>query len=150
MFWFAATAVAGDQFHIDDVSIVEAGSTANDTGNDDTSDGDDEAGDTKLGDQNDNGQSQTFQLLQNYPNPFNPTTKIRFSLPFDGYVRLSVFNVLGELVEDLLNANKSSGFHEIIWEAGSLPAGIYVYRLDAISLDNSENYSEIKKMLLVK
>ncbi len=75
---------------------------------------------------------QTISLLQNYPNPFNPRTTIRFTLSRATKVHLEIFNVLGEKVTELVNQNMAAGTHSIQWEPdGTLPGGIYYYRLTA-------------------
>jgi hypothetical protein len=87
---------------------------------------------------------KNFRLEQNYPNPFNPTTSIEYSLPTDEYVRISIFNLLGQEVVQLVNENQKAGFKRIDFNAGNLPSGLYVYRLTA------GMYTQIKKMILIK
>jgi hypothetical protein len=86
-----------------------------------------------------------FSLEQNYPNPFNPSTKIKFTLREKSQIILTVFNVLGEKVIDLLNSDLNAGYHSIDFNASELPSGIYFYRLVI-----PNKYSEVKKMLLIK
>ena len=78
-----------------------------------------------------------FNLMQNYPNPFNPTTTIKFALPNNSKVNLSVYNILGEKVIDLIDKELEAGNHEVIWNADKLSSGIYIYRIYA------GQYSEI-------
>ncbi|NIT55307.1 MAG: T9SS type A sorting domain-containing protein, partial [Aliifodinibius sp.] len=85
-----------------------------------------------------------YELYQNYPNPFNPSTTIRFTLPKAGRVRLSIFNVLGHKVAELINTRLSAGAHEIVWEAGLLPSGIYLYQLEF------DGKSNAKRMVLLR
>lgn len=90
-----------------------------------------------------------FRMAQNYPNPFNPETTIRFQLPSSGQVRLTVFNILGKQVRDLIDRQMEPGFHSVIWDArddnGSrVTSGIYYYRISA------DGYSDFRKMLLMK
>ena len=85
-----------------------------------------------------------YTLMQNYPNPFNPSTTIRFGLPNDSNVRLSVFNVLGQEVAVLVNSNLSAGYHKFDFDASKLTSGIYIYKIQA------EKFVEVKKMLLMK
>ena len=92
-----------------------------------------------------------FRLLQNYPNPFNPATRIEYSLPVQSYVRLSVYNVLGQLVANLVGNIQESGVQHVEWNAAGAPSGIYFYQLDATSLtDPSKHVSETRKAVLVK
>lgn len=83
-------------------------------------------------------------LTHNYPNPFNPVTKIGFFVPASQHVRLGVFNVLGELVRELVNTRMEAGMHEAIFDARNLPSGVYFYRLE------TDSYAEIRKMTLLK
>jgi Secretion system C-terminal sorting domain len=92
-----------------------------------------------------------YSLDQNYPNPFNPTTKISFSVPQNSNVKLSAFNILGEKVTTLINEVKNSGTYEINYDAGSLASGIYVYKLEAVSVNGqASGYVSSKKMILIK
>jgi hypothetical protein len=84
------------------------------------------------------------KLAQNYPNPFNPSTTIQFALPKESFTRLEIYNALGEKVLTLVSENLKAGTYEYEWNAEGLPSGIYFYRL------NTENYSEIKKMILLR
>ncbi|MBD3256983.1 DUF4397 domain-containing protein [candidate division GN15 bacterium] len=85
-----------------------------------------------------------FRLDQNYPNPFNPTTTITFALPAASQVTLSVYNVLGQEVSTLLNTSLPAGEHQVEFDASSVASGVYFYRISA------ENYSDTRKMMLVK
>lgn len=73
----------------------------------------------------------TFALGQNYPNPFNPSSTIRYSLPQQTAVSLTIYNALGQFVATLVNTTQDAGFHEIRFNAGDLPSGLYFYRLRA-------------------
>jgi hypothetical protein len=73
----------------------------------------------------------SFELSQNYPNPFNPTTNIRFALPQASNVKLSVYNVLGQQVAQLINDYKEAGSYTINWNATNIASGIYIYRIEA-------------------
>jgi len=85
-----------------------------------------------------------FNLEQNYPNPFNPTTTISYSLPHESYVRLSIFNTLGQNVRTLVNQFEEAGNKSVSFDAGSLSSGVYFYRLQA------GTFSNVKKLLLIK
>ncbi|MBI1804857.1 MAG: HYR domain-containing protein [Ignavibacteriae bacterium] len=92
-----------------------------------------------------------FMLSQNHPNPFNPTTRIEYALPVDAHVNIRVFNTLGQLVMNLVDEEQSAGYRSTEFDAGTLPSGIYFYRLDAIGIgEGGQSFSQIKKMLLMK
>jgi len=86
----------------------------------------------------------TFALEQNYPNPFNPSTLIKYSVPENGFVKLSVYNLVGEEVSLLVNEEVDAGFYEVEFNAANLPSGTYFYRLQA------GNTVQVKKMILLK
>ncbi|RNC84508.1 MAG: T9SS C-terminal target domain-containing protein [Balneola sp.] len=86
----------------------------------------------------------SFNLEQNYPNPFNPTTNISFSLPNSSKVLLTVYNLLGQEVAQLVNGELSGGNHIVQFDASGLSSGIYVYRIQAGS------FVQTKKMMLIK
>jgi len=90
-----------------------------------------------------------YSLEQNYPNPFNPSTNIKFSLAVDSKVSLKIFNILGQEVATLLNANIAAGINSINFDASKLNSGVYLYRLEATGIDGS-NFIKIRKMILTK
>ena len=85
-----------------------------------------------------------FSLEQNYPNPFNPSTTIKFSIPQATNVKLSIYNMLGEKISELINSQLSAGNYNIPFNAEKLSSGVYIYKLDA------GQYSQSKKMQLIK
>ncbi len=85
-----------------------------------------------------------FSLNQNYPNPFNPSTKISFTIAQNSNVKLSVFNMLGEKLAELLNEVKSAGTYDINFDGNGLSSGMYLYRLEA------DGFISTKKMTLIK
>ncbi len=87
---------------------------------------------------------QSFELLQNYPNPFNPMTSIQYALPEDTQVSLVVFNALGQKVLELVNGQKSAGYHIANFDASGLSSGVYLYKL------TTPSFTDTKKMLLIK
>jgi len=91
----------------------------------------------------------TFELLQNYPNPFNPETHISFTLPTDSKVSLTVFNVLGELVETMINNDLAAGKHTVVFDASKYVSGVFFYKLNSFQNDGS-NHSSVKKMIVTK
>ncbi|MFI5236399.1 MAG: S8 family serine peptidase [Ignavibacteriales bacterium] len=91
---------------------------------------------------------EKFVLLQNYPNPFNPSTIIGFSLPQTSSVVIDIFNVVGEQVATVINQTLEAGYHNINFNASSLPSGTYIYKL--IANYSTGTFVETKKMLLMK
>jgi hypothetical protein len=90
-----------------------------------------------------------FELEQNYPNPFNPSTTIRYSVrsrgeEADGFIILSIYDVLGNEIATLVNEKKTAGEYEIEFDASQLSSGVYLYRLSAGSL------AQTRKMILLK
>jgi len=88
--------------------------------------------------------ASTFNLEQNYPNPFNPTTTINYSLAKQEMVKISVYNVLGQKVAQLVNKNQRAGAYNIQWNAANYASGMYLYRIEA------GDFVRTKKMLLMK
>ncbi|MGB5106845.1 MAG: T9SS type A sorting domain-containing protein [Candidatus Zixiibacteriota bacterium] len=91
----------------------------------------------------------TFSLEQNFPNPFNPTTSIEFNLPKASYVNLSVFNILGQKVTELVNTTLSAGNKRIEWNGmdqngRTVESGVYFYKISA------EEFSMTRKMMMIK
>ena len=85
-----------------------------------------------------------FELFQNYPNPFNPTTIIRYGLPKESSVKVIVYNILGEIVNTLVDNVQKSGYYEVNFNASNLATGIYIYRIQA------GDFVETKKMVLLR
>ena len=72
---------------------------------------------------------ETFVVHAAYPNPFNPVTNIRFDLPADGMVNVSIFNIRGQQVETIVQEELAAGQHIIPWSAAMLPSNLYFYRV---------------------
>jgi hypothetical protein len=87
---------------------------------------------------------ENFSLSQNYPNPFNPATKIRFNLPKNSEVKLSVFDMSGKEVSVIINGSLNAGEYEADWNPADLASGIYFYTL------KTADFSETKKMIFLK
>ena len=90
-----------------------------------------------------------YHLSQNYPNPFNPVTTINYQIPTDQRVRLSIYNILGQEVKTLVNSEQFAGYYTIRWDGSNnsyakLSSGTYFYVIQ------TENYRQVKKMLLLK
>jgi hypothetical protein len=92
----------------------------------------------------------TYQLFNNYPNPFNPSTVISYSLAADSKVTIKIYNLLGQLIKELLNATQNTGNQQVVFNASNLSSGVYFYSMSAVSIDGKEEYSSIKKMVLLK
>jgi len=90
------------------------------------------------------GKPVKFEVSQNYPNPSNPVSKIDFQIPNDSKVTLKVYDLTGKEVSILIDRNMTSGYHTIEFNGSNLASGIYLYKLTA------DNFSDIKKMVLVK
>lgn len=87
---------------------------------------------------------KTFALSQNYPNPFNPITVIRYALPRNCWVRLELYNILGQKVATLVDGQQKAGYKIATWDASSFSSGIYFYRLKA------GDFMEARKMALLR
>lgn len=85
-----------------------------------------------------------FELKQNFPNPFNPETKIKFSIPSNEFVTLSVYDLSGKEVSNLVKNNLTAGVYEYDFNGANLSSGIYFYTIRA------GNFTETKRMILVK
>ena len=90
-----------------------------------------------------------FKLFQNHPNPFNPLTTLRYEIPEDSFVDVTIYDMLGNVVNNLVNANQSSGYKSVQWNATNIQgepvsAGVYLYKIQA------GNYVDTKKMILLK
>lgn len=85
-----------------------------------------------------------FELLQNYPNPFNPSTNIEFYIKEEGKYSIKVFNLLGQEVAVLAKGVYTPGNYKVVWDAGKLTSGIYIYQL------SGNNVNLNRKMILVK
>ncbi len=91
-----------------------------------------------------------FELFQNYPNPFNPTTMIKFSIPEASFANVTIYNLLGEKVENLLSKNVGAGFYEITWNAVNIPSGMYLISVNFKSNNSQQTHSFTKKAILLK
>lgn len=87
---------------------------------------------------------ENFSLFQNYPNPFNPVTKITFQLAETDFVNLTVYDIIGNEAEVLLNEQMQPGTFQAEWDASDYPSGVYYYRL------KTNFFNDTKKMVLVK
>jgi len=91
----------------------------------------------------------TYKLYNAYPNPFNPAATLRYDLPIDGIVNITVYDMMGRIINNLVSSKQSSGFKSVQWNATDnfgqpVSAGVYLYHIEA------GNFSQTKKMLLLK
>jgi hypothetical protein len=92
---------------------------------------------------------QEFALQQNYPNPFNPSTTIEYQIPNDAVVDITVCNLLGQKVRSLAKGFQSAGYYRVVFDAATLPSGVYFYRLKASSVSGG-GFQQTKKLVLLK
>jgi hypothetical protein len=92
---------------------------------------------------------EVFALHQNYPNPFNPTTQIKYDLPENTLVKITIYDLMGRSIKSLVNSNQSAGYRSIQWNATNnlgepVSAGMYIYMIQA------GKFRQTKKMVLLK
>ena len=85
-----------------------------------------------------------FALSQNYPNPFNPVTTIQYQLPKSTKVNISIYNIMGQLVETLVDEYKEAGYYSVFWNASQVSSGMYFYKIV------SGDFSDVKKCVILK
>jgi hypothetical protein len=85
-----------------------------------------------------------YKLHQNFPNPFNPQTTIRYDLKENGPVKMTLYNINGQFVANLINEEKHAGYHSFTFEAGHLPSGVYIYKIQM------NDFRDIRKLVLIK
>ena len=84
-------------------------------------------------------------MYQNYPNPFNPSTTIGFDVAQNTFTTLKVYNLLGQEVATLVNEDLLPGAYSVMWDASSMPSGVYFYRMTA-----GGGFSDVKKLLVLR
>jgi len=92
---------------------------------------------------------EEFALHQNYPNPFNPVTTLRYDLPENSFVNVTIYDMLGRQVKTLVNQSQVAGYKSVIWNASnesgkSVSAGLYLCQI------NTGKFTQTKKMILLK
>ncbi len=85
-----------------------------------------------------------FRLYNAYPNPFNPVTKIKFDVPYNSDIKITVYDIMGKESAVLVNSRFAAGSYSIVWNAGNFSSGIYFYRIEA------DRFTDIKKIILLK
>jgi hypothetical protein len=93
---------------------------------------------------------QVYSLENNFPNPFNPSTVIKYSLPYESNVKLSVYNTVGIKVRELISEVQQPGLHDYKFNAAGLSSGVYLYTIQASSVDGTKSFQSTKKMILMK
>lgn len=95
---------------------------------------------------------QEFNLLQNYPNPFNPRTVIEYDVPATSYIRLTVYNSVGQRIDTLVSEVQQAGRYQVTWEpAENLSSGIYFYRIVASKMYQiGDPYVQIQRMVYLR
>jgi len=91
-----------------------------------------------------------FQVSQNYPNPFNPSTTIKYQLPEASSVVITIYNMLGQKVEKLVDKVQDTGYYEVEWRASGYASGMYFYHIELKAVDGNKSHSSVKKMMLMK
>ena len=92
---------------------------------------------------------EKFTVYQNYPNPFNPVTRLSYDLHEDSFVSITIYDMLGNVVNNLFNAKQTSGFKTVQWystnnQGQPLSAGVYIYSIE------TKDLRQTKKMILLK
>ena len=85
-----------------------------------------------------------FQLFQPYPSPFNPITTIEFSIPFNSFVTVKIYDIIGREVEMLVDQRLNSGIHSAVWNGSNFPSGIYFIKIV------NDRVTQTQKVLLLK
>ena len=101
-----------------------------------------------LGVDND-GLPTSYVIHQNYPNPFNPVTTLRYDLPEDALVNITIYDMMGRVVKTMVNSQENAGFKSVRWNATNdngapVSAGLYLYTIQA------GEFRQTKKMVLLK
>ncbi|MCZ6703969.1 MAG: aryl-sulfate sulfotransferase [Ignavibacteria bacterium] len=91
-----------------------------------------------------------YRLEQNYPNPFNPSTTIRYSIPIQSKVNLTIYNSIGENIAEVIDLTQNAGSFEVKWSSNGVASGIYFYSIRAIPVNGKEIFKSVKKMILLK
>ena len=91
-----------------------------------------------------------YRLEQNYPNPFNPSTTIRYSIPIQSKVNLTIYNSIGENIAEIIDLTQNAGSYEVKWSSNGVASGIYFYSIRAIPVHGNEIFQSVRKMILLK
>ena len=91
-----------------------------------------------------------YELYQNYPNPFNPATTIKYTLPFESFVQITIYTSTGKKIEEIKKGIQTAGNYKVIWHPKSLSSGVYFYFFTAKSIGGKDNFAATRKMLFMK
>jgi len=97
-----------------------------------------------VGIENETQLPKKFALYQNFPNPFNPATTIRYDLPKQATVTITIFDVIGRQVAKLVNSEQPAGAYSVRWDATGFASGLYYYRIEA------GDFASVRKLVLMK
>jgi hypothetical protein len=92
---------------------------------------------------------EDFRFFQNYPNPFNPVTTLRYNLPEDGLINITIYDIMGRVVSNLVSSQQNAGYKSVQWNANNsagqpVSAGVYLYQIRA------GEFVQTRKMVLLK
>ena len=96
------------------------------------------------------GAPNAFKMSPNYPNPFNPTTTIHYQVPITSNVILSIYDMLGRKVTELVHKHQQPGRYDVEWNAAGQASGVYIYQIVAVGDNGNKKYVDTRKMILVK
>jgi hypothetical protein len=96
-----------------------------------------------------------YDLYQNYPNPFNPSTLIKYALPKESNVQLTIYDIMGREIRTLISSRQDAGYKEVVWNGTDnnnqkVSSGIYIYRLRAVSTGDLRVFDKSSKLVLLK
>ncbi len=98
---------------------------------------------------------ETYSLGPNFPNPFNPTTTIRYELPEDSFTELRIYELMGREIRTLVNGNETAGYKNVLWDGKDsfgtpVSSGVYIYRISTKSTEGGGQFSQVRKMILLR
>jgi hypothetical protein len=92
----------------------------------------------------------TYALLPNYPNPFNPATTLNYEIPEQSYIKITVYNMLGEIIEILVSQLKPAGKFKIVFNSQEKSSGVYIVKMEASKNEKGKGFVDFRKILLMK
>jgi parallel beta-helix repeat protein len=98
---------------------------------------------------------EKYELLSNYPNPFNPTTTIKYTIPKESDVQVTIYDIMGREVKTIVSSRQEAGYKEVVWNGTDnnnqkVSSGIYIYRLRATSTEDLKVFDKSAKLILLK